>query len=66
MKQILGSTVLEVVKGDITLQKVDGIVNAANSALCGGAGVDGAIHRAGGPEIMKECPRPPAACPPSG
>lgn len=63
MKQILGSTTLEVVKGDITLQKVDGIVNAANSALAGGAGLDGAIHRAGGPEIMKECRKIAGGCP---
>jgi len=63
MKATIHQSTLEIVLGDITLQDTEAIGNAANSALAGGGGVDGAIHRAGGPSLMSELNRRYKGCP---
>lgn len=64
MRWDIRSTAIELVQGDITREEVDCLVNAANSRLAGGGGVDGAIHRRGGPAIMAEtAERYPEGCP---
>src|ERR1700751_673904 len=64
MRVVVNNRLLELDQGDITDQQVDAIVTAANSGLSGGGGVDGAIHRRGGPEIMVETARRyPEGCP---
>ncbi|ETW93173.1 MAG: Appr-1-p processing protein [Candidatus Entotheonella factor] len=64
MEISIGSCKLDLVQGDITQQSTDAIVNAANSRLAGGGGVDGAIHRGGGPSIMAETrEKYPQGCP---
>ena len=64
--RVVGDGAIVLLQADITTLPVDAIVNAANSALAGGGGVDGAIHRAGGPEIMRELRERYDGCPTGG
>ncbi|MBD3271179.1 MAG: RNase III inhibitor [Elusimicrobia bacterium] len=63
MEKFVGPSALEIVQGDITRQDTEAIGNAANAALAGGGGVDGAIHKAGGPAIMDELKKKYIGCP---